>query len=137
MIYKIDHIGIVVKDFRNALAAFLAMGLQIKHTETAGDPWYADLAFIPVGETDIELLRPTSKDRGKIAKSIEERGEGVHHIALRVDNLVNIMSQLKELDLMPKDEIPQFGSRGTKITFFQPNFMGDISVELVEYPPKS
>ena len=134
MAVKIDHIGIIVSDIDGILKAYQALGLQALNRETIGEPWYTDAVFMPVGDTEIEFLKPTVPGEGKIADILTERGEGIHHIAFKVDNIVKAMSRLKELEMMPHDLKPQAGSRGTRIAFIEPVYTGGVSIELVEHP---
>ena len=89
------------------------------------------VAFIPVGESKIELLESTSPD-GAVAKFIEKRGEGIQHIALRVDNIEKCLEDLKSKGVRLIDEKPRLGAGGAKIAFIHPKDTKGILIELCE-----
>jgi len=131
MIQKIDHIGIAVKSIDEALKIYTEMlGLKVTGIETVEEQ-KVKTAFIPVGESEIELLESTSPD-GPIAKFIEKRGEGIQHIALRVDNLEAKLKELKEKGVRLIDEHPRPGAGGAKIAFIHPKDTKGVLIELCE-----
>ena len=132
MIKKIDHIGIAVKSIDNALGLYQeTYGLELIKRETLKDI-KIKIAFFRLGEVLIELLEPTEPGRGKIGKYLEEKGEGLHHIALRVDNIEKIMDCLRQSEINLRDEKPRGGADEAKIAFIEPEFTQNVLTELVE-----
>ena len=131
MIEKVDHIGIAVKDIDEALKFYCdALGLRCaKIEEVAGQK--VKIAFIPAGETTLELVQATDPDSA-IAKFIEKRGEGIQHIALRVKNIEEAIKTLKENDVELIDPLPRKGAHGSKIVFLHPKSTYGALIELSE-----
>jgi len=131
MAIKIDHIGIAVNSIEEALKLYTdVLGLEVSGMETVEEQ-KVKTAIIPVGESKIELLEPTSPD-GVIAKYIEKRGEGMHHLALGVDNIKQALETLKEKGVPLIDEKPRKGVENTNIAFLHPKGT-KILLELVEH----
>jgi methylmalonyl-CoA epimerase len=131
LIQKIDHLGIAVKSIDAAMKVYTdILGLKVIGIETVEEQ-KVKTAFIPVGESKIELLESTSPD-GPIAKFIEKRGEGIQHIALRVDNLEAKLKELKEKGVRLIDEKPRIGAGGAKIAFIHPKDTKGVLIELCE-----
>jgi len=129
-IIKINHIGIAVNNIDEALKLYTeVLGLKLTNVEVVEDQ-KAKTAFIPVGETKIELIESTSPD-GTIAKYIEKRGEGLHHIALEVENIQDALKTLTEKNVPLIDEKPRKGVENTSIAFLHPKAT-KILLELVE-----
>jgi methylmalonyl-CoA/ethylmalonyl-CoA epimerase len=130
-ILKIDHIGIAAKAI-DQVAPFWTtiLGLPMAGKETVEEQ-KATTAFLPVGESEIEILESTSPD-GALAKFIESRGEGVQHIALRVDNIEAALKELKEKGVRLIDEKPRRGAGGAKIAFIHPKSTNGVLLELSE-----
>ena len=129
-INKVNHIGIAVNNIDEALKLYTeVLGLKLTNVEVVGDQ-KAKTAFIPVGETKIELIESTSPD-GTIAKYIEKRGEGLHHIALEVENIQDALKTLTEKNVPLIDEKPRKGVENTSIAFLHPKAT-KILLELVE-----
>jgi methylmalonyl-CoA/ethylmalonyl-CoA epimerase len=132
MIKKIDHIGIVVRNLSEALNTYKKLyGLDAVKIETLQDI-EVKVAFIPLGEVLIELLEPVEPGKGRIGKFLEEKGEGFHHIALRVENIHNTLVNFKKMNVHLKDEEPRSGGDGSKIAFIEPAFTQNVLTELVE-----
>jgi len=130
-ILKIDHIGIAAKSI-DQVAPFWSsiLGLPIAGRETVEEQ-KATTAFLPVGESELEILESTSSE-GAIAKFIESRGEGIQHIALRVDNIEEALKELKEKGVRLIDEKPRRGAGGAKIAFIHPKSTNGVLLELSE-----
>ncbi len=130
-ILKIDHIGIAAKSI-DQVAPFWStiLGLPMTGRETVEEQ-KATTAFVPVGESELEILESTSPD-GALAKFIESRGEGVQHIALRVDNIEEALKELKEKGVRLIDEKPRRGAGGAKIAFIHPKSTNGVLLELSE-----
>ena len=129
-ITKINHIGIAVNNIDEAVKLYTeVLGLKLANVEVVEDQ-KAKTAFIPVGETKIELIESTSPD-GTIAKYIEKRGEGLHHIALEVDDISDALQTLSDKGIRLIDEKPRKGVENTSIAFLHPKAT-KILLELVE-----
>ncbi len=129
MIRKIDHIGIAVSDLDEALKLYRdTLGLTVDHTE---DFEGMKIAFIPIGDTEFELLQPTDPN-GALAKFLEKRGQGVQHIALRVDNVEKALEELKGKGLQVIDQQPRPGAGGASIAFFHPKSTFGVLLEICQ-----
>lgn len=131
MISKIDHIGIAVKSIDEALKLYTdVLGLQCSGIEEVSEQ-KVKTAFIPTGDSELELLESTSDD-GPIAKFIEKKGEGIQHIALRVDNIEEALEELKQKGMVLIDEKPRYGAGGAKIAFIHPKSTKGVLLELCQ-----
>ena len=131
MIKKIDHIGIAVKDLTGALKFYEEMlGLKATGTEVVEEQ-KVRVAFLPTGDSEVELLESTSPD-GPVARFIEKNGEGVQHIAFRVENLAEKLEELKARGVRLIDETPRKGAGGALIAFIHPKASLGTLVELCE-----
>ena len=129
-INKVNHIGIAVNSIDEAAKLYTeVLGLQLTNVEVVADQ-NAKTAIIPVGDTKIELIESTSPD-GTIAKYIENRGEGLHHIALEVDDIGSALQTLNDKGIRLIDEKPRKGVESTNIAFLHPKAT-KILLELVE-----
>ncbi len=130
MINKIDHIGIAVKNLDEAVDLYKKLGFEVKEIEEVPEQ-KVKVAMLPVGESKIELLEATSED-SPIAKFIERRGEGVHHIAINVSDIEKALQNAKEKGLQLIDEKPRIGAGGKKVAFIHPKSTKGVLLELVE-----
>ncbi len=129
-INKVHHIGIAVNDIDEAVKLYTdVLGLQVTNIEVVVDQ-NAKTAIIPVGETKIELIQSTSPE-GTIAKFIENKGEGLHHVALEVDDIKGALQTLSDKGIRLIDENPRKGVENTDIAFLHPKGT-KILLELVE-----
>lgn len=134
MVKKIDHIGIAVKDLAAAIKFYEEMlGLKATGTEVVEEQ-KVRVAFLPTGDSEVELLESTSPD-GPIAKFIEKNGEGIQHIAFRVDNLEERLAELKNKGIRLIDEKPRYGAGGARIAFLHPKATYGTLIELCERNP--
>jgi len=127
---RINHIGIAVKGIDDKIKLYIeGLGLRLQDIEIVEDQ-QVRTAIIPVGESKIELIESTDP-AGTIAKHIEKRGEGLHHLALEVSNIQEALAALGEKGVPLIDKQPRIGVEGTKIAFLHP---GDskVLIELVE-----
>jgi len=130
-ILKIDHLGIAVnsidegKDFWSGV-----LGLNFEGAETVAEQ-KVTTAFFPVGESEVELLESTAPD-GPVAKYIEKRGQGIQHIAFRVENIEEALAELKEKGVKLIDQQPRIGAGGAKIAFLHPKATAGVLVELCQ-----
>lgn len=131
MVEKIDHIGIAVKDLEKALKFYEeVLGLKSEGTEVVEEQ-KVKVAFLPIGDTEVELLESTEPN-GPIAKYIEKRGEGIQHMAYRVDNIEKAIEEMKEKGIRMIDEKPRYGAGGAKIAFAHPKDTYGVLIELCE-----
>ncbi|HBV96980.1 MAG: methylmalonyl-CoA epimerase [Peptococcaceae bacterium BICA1-7] len=131
MIKKVDHIGIAVKDLNQALKLYEGLlGLKVTETEVVEEQ-KVRVAFLPTGDSEVELLESTDPD-GPIARYIEKNGEGIQHIAFRVDNLDEKLAELKAKGVRLIDEKPRRGAGGARIAFLHPKSTFGTLVELCE-----
>jgi methylmalonyl-CoA/ethylmalonyl-CoA epimerase len=128
MLKKIDHIGVAVSSLDNALSFYKAMGVSPTHTETV-ESQKVKTAFISVGDVHIELLEPTSPD-SPVAKFLEKRGEGMHHIAYEVDDVQNALDSLKAEGLKLIDETPKIGAHNMTVAFIHPKSVSGVLTEI-------
>jgi methylmalonyl-CoA/ethylmalonyl-CoA epimerase len=130
-ILKIDHIGIAVKSIDAGKTFWAeALGLAFEGSETV-DEQKVTTAFFPVGESEVELLESTAPD-GPVASYIEKKGEGIQHVAFRVENLEAALSELKQKGIRLIDEQPRIGAGGARIAFLHPKSTNGVLVELCE-----
>lgn len=130
-VLKLDHIGIAVKDLEESLKFYEdILGLKCEGTEVVEEQ-KVKVAFLPVGDTEVELLESTDEE-GPIAKFIEKKGEGIQHLAFRVENIEAAIEEMKEKGVKMIDEKPRYGAGGAKIAFCHPKSTNGILVELSE-----
>ena len=123
-ILKIDHIGIAVKNLAESAKLYEMLGIQSTGSEVVAEQ-QVKVSFFPVGDSEIELLESTSPD-GPIARYIEKNGEGIQHLALRVDDIEAALEELKANGIRLIDEKPRYGAGGAKIAFVHPKSTGGI-----------
>ena len=126
---KLDHIGIAVKSLE-AARIYESLGLRVEHVETV-ETQRVKTAFLSVGDANLELLEPSSPD-SPIAKFIEKRGEGIHHICLRVDDLESHLARLKAEGYRLVNEAPVPGAHGCRVAFLHPSAGNGVLIELSE-----
>ena len=130
-ILKINHIAIVVDDIDAALGFWRdSLGLKLSHIEEVPDQ-ESIVAFLPAGNSEIELVKPTSADSG-VARFLEKRGPGIHHICLEVDDIEASLEKLKGDGVQLINESPLIGTGGKKIAFIHPKSTHGVLVELYE-----
>ena len=131
MVGKVDHIGIAVKNLEETLKFYEeVLGIKCVADEVVEEQ-KVKTAFLPLGDTEIELLESTSED-GPIAKFIEKKGEGIQHIAYRVDDIEKALEELKEKGIRLIDEKPRRGAGGAKIAFLHPKSTLGVLIEICE-----
>jgi methylmalonyl-CoA/ethylmalonyl-CoA epimerase len=132
MTMKIEHIGIATRGLDDAISFWRdALGLEVVATEEVADQGVR-VAMLPIGETRVELLEPTSA-ASPVAKFLEKRGAGVHHIAVRVEDIRATLARLKEQGLRLIDEEPRTGAGGCLVAFVHPSSAQGVLLELVEH----
>ncbi len=134
MIKKISHIAIVVPELDDALGFWVdTLGLPLAHVEHVPDQ-DVDVAFLPSGDSEIELLEPISDSSG-VARFLQKRGPGIHHICFEVDDIEAVLANMKAAGVPLINEEPTIGTGGKKIAFVHPKGTGGVLVELYELTP--
>jgi methylmalonyl-CoA/ethylmalonyl-CoA epimerase len=130
---RIDHIALLTDDLEGALGFWRdALGLELAHLEeVAGEG--AQIAFLPVGGSQVELVKPITSDSG-LARYLEKRGPGMHHLCLEVDDLTGMLTRLKAQGVQLINENPMNGSDGKVYAFIHPKSAYGVLVELYELP---
>lgn len=129
---KIEHLGIATRRLDEAIGFWRdALGLEVVETEEVVEQ-KVRVAMLPVGESRVELLEPTSED-SPIAKFLDKRGPGIHHIAVRVDDIRSTLARLKAQGARLIDESPRNGAGGSLIAFVHPSSTNGVLLELVEH----
>ena len=132
-ILRIDHIAILVNEMDEPLSFWRdALGLEMTHLQEVPAEM-AQTAFLPLGGSEIELVRPTTRDSG-LARFLEKRGPGMHHVCLEVDDIAGMLAQLKAKGIQLINEAPRTNSQGRKYAFIHPKSAGGVMVELYELP---
>jgi len=130
-ILKIDHLGIAVNSIDDGKAFWSdVLGLDFEGAETVAEQ-KVTTAFFPVGESEVELLESTAPD-GPVAKYIEKRGQGIQHVAFRVENIDEALAELKEKGVQLIDQQPRIGAGGARIAFLHPKATNGVLVELCQ-----
>ena len=127
---KIDHIGIAVPDLEAAIATYTAMGFAYERTEEV-PAQQVRTAFFKLGESRIELLEATTPD-SPIAKFIERRGPGIHHVSVEVEDLDKTLQDYKAADIRLAQE-PSMGAGGHRVAFVHPKATGGVLLEVMEH----
>src|SRR5258708_14288778 len=125
---KIDHIGIATRGIQEAMKFYLdALGLEIAETEEVAEQ-KVRIAMLPIGDSRIELLEATTED-SPIARFLEKRGPGIHHIAVRVEDIRAALADLKQKGARLIDEQPRTGAGGGLVSFLHPSSTGAVLLE--------
>ena len=128
----IDHIGIAVRSLEEAMKPYRdCLELEMSGTEEVEDQGVR-VAMLPVGESRIELLEPTRPD-SPVARFLSRRGPGIHHLAIRVQDIEASLEKLKAAGVRLIDETPRNGANDTRIAFIHPSSMNGVLLELVEH----
>ena len=129
----LDHIGIAVKDLGEALAFYRdALGLEVEAPEEVASQ-HVRAHFIRVGQSSLELLEATAPESA-IARYVDKRGPGIHHITLRVDDIAAVLARLKSKGVRLVDESPRPGAEGALVAFIHPSATHGVLVELKQSP---
>lgn len=128
---RIDHIAVVVDDLQGTLEFWRdALGMDVTHIQDIPTEM-AQIAFLPAGGSEIELVRPTTADSG-LAKYLEKRGPGMHHVCLEVDDIAGMLAHLKEMGIQLINEEPRVSADGKKYAFIHPKSANGVLVELYQ-----
>ena len=134
MIKRIDHIAIVVDDIDLALDFWRdTLGLDLAHVEAVAEQQSA-VAFLPTGDSEVELVKPTTDTSG-VARFLAKRGPGLHHICFEVDDIEATLATLKARGARLIDDRPRIGTGGKKVAFVHPDSTHGVLVELYELTP--
>jgi methylmalonyl-CoA/ethylmalonyl-CoA epimerase len=133
-VFSIDHLGIAVKSLAQAKKFYEQLGAEVMPEEVV-EQEKVKLAMVPMGDSRIELLEPTSDD-SPIARFLAKRGEGLHHISLRVDDLNATVKRLKQQGVRLISDEVKIGAGGHAYVFVHPSSAGGVLLELVQEAPK-
>lgn len=132
-IQGLDHIAIAVDDLPAGIRRFCEdIGLPLEGTEDV-EPAKTTTAFIPVGETRIELIHPL-RGEGPVARHLDKRGPGLHHICFRTDDIAADMARLTAKGYRFLTDAPTPGAHGTQVAFIHPKSAGGVLIELAQHP---
>jgi methylmalonyl-CoA/ethylmalonyl-CoA epimerase len=135
MLSAIDHIGVAVEDIEAALALYEGpLQLPLVHRETVVEQG-VEAALLDVGESHVELLQPLAPDTA-VGRFLAQRGPGLHHVAYRVDDVEQTLSELAEAGMRLIDERPRTGIRGSRVAFVHPASTGGVLTEIVQPAPE-
>lgn len=130
MIEGLEHVGIAVSNLDEALEVFeKTLGLSVERI-IPSEEQRVRVAILPLGETKLELLEPMGE--GALSRFLERRGEGLHHIALEVSDILGFIGKMKEEGVRLVDEVPRIGAEGFRIAFIHPKSTRGVLVELCE-----
>ena len=130
---RIDHVAVLVDDLEKNVA-FWRDALGIEMSQIVDVPAEkSQVAFLPIGGSEVELVKPTTDDSG-LARYLEKRGPGIHHICLEVDDIVGMLAHLKEKGIQLINETPMTAPDGRKYAFIHPKSGYGVMVELYELP---
>ncbi|MCK4800452.1 MAG: methylmalonyl-CoA epimerase [Anaerolineales bacterium] len=130
---RLDHIAVLVENLEDALSFWQdQLGFQLERVETISS-MDVKIAFLPVGESEIELVQPTTEDSG-LAKYLQKRGPGLHHICIEVENISAKLANLEEKGVRLIDDAPVTMDDGRQLAFLHPKSTGGVLIELYELP---
>ncbi|HDD55917.1 MAG TPA: methylmalonyl-CoA epimerase [Chloroflexi bacterium] len=130
---RLDHVAVLVPDLEEALAFWQdQFGLLLDHVETVSS-MAVKIAFLPLGESEIELVQPLSEDSG-LAKFLAKRGPGLHHICIEVEDIAAKLADLRSRGVRLIDEDPMLMDDGRQLAFIHPQSTGGVLLELYELP---
>ncbi len=131
MFGQIDHIGVAVEDLDSALVLYRdRLGMPVEHRETVED-FGVEAVLLGIGDSHVELLRPISAESA-VARFVERRGPGIHHVAYRTDDIDSALETLRAAGLDLIDDQPRTGIRRSRVAFMHPKSTGGVLTELVE-----
>jgi methylmalonyl-CoA/ethylmalonyl-CoA epimerase len=130
---RLDHVAVLVENLDQSLTFWQdQLGLNLDHVETVSS-MEVKIAFLPLGESEIELVQPTTEDSG-LAKFLMKRGPGLHHICIEVEDISAKLADLREKNVRLIDEEPVTMDDGRKLAFLHPKSAGGVLIELYELP---
>jgi methylmalonyl-CoA/ethylmalonyl-CoA epimerase len=131
MFGEIDHIGVAVEDLDVSIALYRdRLGMREQHRETV-EEFGVEAALLEIGGSHVELLMPTSPDSG-VAKFLERKGPGLHHVAYRTDDIDGVLERLRDAGVRLIDDEPRSGIQGSRVAFVHPKSTGGVLTEIVQ-----
>ncbi len=131
MFGEIDHIGVAVENLDDSIAIYRDhLGMRVQHRETV-DEFGVEAALLEIGAAHVELLTPTKPDSG-VAKFLERKGPGMHHVAYRTDDIEGVLDRMREEGLRLIDEEPRTGIQDSRVAFVHPKSTGGVLTEIVQ-----
>lgn len=130
-IIRINHVGLAAQDGEAAVAFWRALGLPLAGSEAVSDD-HVTVSFLPVGESRIEVLEPLGAE-GPVQKFLANRGEGLHHLCLEVEDLAGMLAQLAAAGVELVDQAPRRGAHGSQVAFIHPRATHGVLIELTEH----
>lgn len=133
-VIRIDHVAVLVEDTEDALRFWRdGLGLELQGLRDVPAE-HAQIAFLPVGESEVELVKAITEDSG-LARYLAKRGPGMHHLCLEVDDIEGMLERLKERGVELINQEPRTGAGGKRYAFIHPRSAQGVMVELYELPP--
>jgi methylmalonyl-CoA epimerase len=133
MVRALDHVGIVVADFAGldaVLGTVLGLDVGVPEVEEATA---MEVLWVQAGPVQLQFIRPTRDDTGAAAV-LRERGPGVHHVGLEVDDVAAALAHVRDAGVATRDEVPRAGARGARVGFVDPAALAGVELELVQRP---
>lgn len=131
MFGEIDHIGVAVEDLDDSIAIYRdQLGMAVQHRETV-EEFGVEAALLEIGGAHVELLTPTKPDSG-VAKFLERKGPGMHHVAYRTDDIEGVLDRMREAGLRLIDQEPRTGIQDSRVAFVHPKSTGGVLTEIVQ-----
>ena len=131
MFGEIDHIGVAVEDLDDSIAIYRdQLGMDVQHRETV-EEFGVEAALLEIGGAHVELLTPTKPDSG-VAKFLERKGPGMHHVAYRTDDIEGVLDRMREAGLRLIDQQPRTGIQDSRVAFVHPKSTGGVLTEIVQ-----
>jgi len=131
MFGEIDHIGVAVEDLDESIALYRdRLGMREQHRETV-EEFGVEAALLEIGGAHVELLTPTNPDSG-VAKFLERKGPGMHHVAYRTDDIEAVLERVRAAGLRLIDEQPRTGIQDSRVAFVHPKSTGGVLTEIVQ-----
>ncbi|MBA2439318.1 MAG: methylmalonyl-CoA epimerase [Thermoleophilaceae bacterium] len=131
MFGEIDHIGVAVEDLDESIALYRdRLGMREQHRETV-EEFGVEAALLEIGGAHVELLTPTNPDSG-VAKFLERKGPGMHHVAYRTDDIEAVLERVRAAGLRLIDEQPRTGIQDSRVAFLHPKSTGGVLTEIVQ-----
>ena len=131
MFGEIDHIGVAVEDLEDSIAIYRdRLGMREQHRETV-EEFGVEAVLLEIGGSHVELLTPTNAESG-VAKFLDRKGPGMHHVAYRTDDIEAVLARLREMNMRLIDEEPRRGIRNSRVAFVHPKSTGGVLTEIVQ-----
>ena len=131
MFGEIDHIGVAVEDLDDAIAVYRdQLGMRVQHRETV-EEFGVEAALLEIGAAHVELLTPTKSDSA-VARFLERKGPGMHHVAYRTDDIEGVLGRMRAAGMRLIDEEPRTGIQSSRVAFVHPKSTGGVLTEIVQ-----